>query len=140
MTPLKERHRVFIEKYLANGGHGVDAARDAGYSGNDRVLSSRASELLARKDVKAALKDRTDKDPKVADRAERQQWWTRIMRGKIKAGWKERLEASKLLARSQGDFIDRHEHTVKGAVVIVTLPDNGRGDGPGVKDIEPGPT
>ena len=48
-------------------------------------------------------------DPTVADRIERQQFWTAIMRGDLPCGMRERLRAAELLGRSQGDFVKRIE-------------------------------
>lgn len=133
-TALKERHRKFVEAYLSNGGSGVEAARSAGYSGEGPQLAVRASELLARDDVKAAIAERVENDPAVAGRVEIQQKWTKLMRADgLKVAVKEQLEASKLLARSHGMFVEKHEIAHTGTVVI-TLPDNGRGDGPARDD------
>lgn len=124
---LKERHRKFVENYMQNGGNGVEAARAAGYRGTNKALASRAAELTHRPEVQAAIQTRVDNDPAVSTRQDRQRWWTEVMRDQ-RVGMKERIEASKLIARAQGDFVDRKEVSVNGGVVIF-LPDNGRGDG-----------
>jgi hypothetical protein len=139
-TPLKESHRRFVEAYMSNGGVGVEAARAAGYSGDNAALATRASELLGREDVQAAMHERVEADPTVVDRKERQRWWSSVMRGvdangaTLKIPLKERIEASKLLARAQGDFVERKVITHEGNVFIA-LPDNGRGDGPAPREL-----
>lgn len=128
-TTLKERHRKFVEAFMGvAAGNGVEAARIAGYRGDNKALATRAAELTHRPDIQAAMQKRVEADPIVATRAQRQEWWTTVMQDD-NVGMKERLEASKLLARTQGDFVERHEHTVNAGVMIL-LPDNGRGDGP----------
>ncbi len=44
-TKLTQRQRLFVEAYLANP-NGREAARAAGYSGDDNTLSTRAFELM----------------------------------------------------------------------------------------------
>jgi phage terminase small subunit len=44
---VKARHDLFIEAYVENGGNGAEAARAAGYSGSNLVLSQSASRALA---------------------------------------------------------------------------------------------
>jgi hypothetical protein len=41
--------------------------------------------------------------------AERQQFWTAVLRGEESAEMKDRLKASELLGKCQGDFIERVE-------------------------------
>lgn len=134
-TALKERHRRFVDAYFANGGNGVEAARAAGFSGSPAVLATRASELLRRADVKAAMKERVEADPSIADRDELLRFFTRVARGvdekgrPLKTGLKDRLEAAKQAGRAIGIFVIRHQVEVTGQV-LVCLPDNQRGDGP----------
>jgi phage terminase small subunit len=52
-TKLTQRQRLFVEAYLANP-NGREAARAAGYSGDDNTLSTRAFELM--------------RNPKIAER------------------------------------------------------------------------
>ena len=50
----------------------------------------------------------------IADREERQAWWTAVMRGEpdgTAPTLSERLRASELLGRAQGDFVERREVT-----------------------------
>lgn len=138
---LSERHRRFVEAYMGEAaGNGARAAELAGFKGTNKVRSETARKLLARKDVKAAMAERIESDPLVATREERQRYWTAVMRGAEKvtikvrgkmvavpASIQDRLKASLLLGRAQGDFVERHEHKVTGVVEVV-LPDNGRGD------------
>jgi hypothetical protein len=49
----------------------------------------------------------------IATREERQSFWTAMMRGEEPGEPKDRLKASELLGRSQGDFIDRVDATTR---------------------------
>lgn len=132
MPALKEQHRRFLESYMGESkGNGVEAARAAGYKGNRDTLASTASKLLARSDIRAAMKERVADDPTIVDRDERQRWWSRVMRGvdekgrKVKIPISARIEASKLLGKTQGDFIEKREVKHTGEVVFY-IPKNGR--------------
>jgi phage terminase small subunit len=114
-APLSERERRFVEAYMGPAaGNATAAARLAGYS--DKTAGSQASRLLKKVNIQNALRTRVDSDPQVADREARQRFWTSVMggRGKFaKVPWKDRLKASELLGKTQGDFVERHEHTGK---------------------------
>lgn len=145
---LTPKQRAFVEAYTgAAGGNGTQAARLAGYKGNDATLSAVANENLrkplVREAIAAATKATTSKA--IATRKERQEFFTSVMRGtecttpmftmygkpikdqytgeQVKAAPepKERLKAGELLGRMQGDFIDRievrAEEALKGALV-----------------------
>lgn len=129
---LSERHRRFVELYMGEcAGVGVEAAKRAGYKGTRKVLSETARKILARKDVQDALEQRVKDDPTVANRSDRQAFWTSVMKGdelvphgKAKRmgppSMRDRLLASQLLGRSQGDFVElhRHKHEVNGEVRV----------------------
>lgn len=57
MTPKEE---ALIANYLANGFNGVQAARDAGYKGNDNVLAVTAHRVLRKAKVVARVRERLD--------------------------------------------------------------------------------
>lgn len=52
---LTFKQEKFVQTYVLNGGNGTDAARQAGYKGNDKTLSVVAVENLAKPSIKAAL-------------------------------------------------------------------------------------
>lgn len=139
--------QTFAEAYVESW-NGAKAAQTAGYTGSSKVLSESARKLLRRDDVKAMIEALLKENlvERKATREERQRWWTSIMQGeeltidvtdlmgnvrrvKQRPTPQMRLKASELLGKSEGDFIEKHEHEVKGTVTIL-LPDNGRGDGP----------
>jgi phage terminase small subunit len=126
---VTEKQRRFIEAYMGEAaGNATQAARLAGYAGNERTLIQVGSENLTKPDIRRAIAARIKADPKVRDRKALQAWWNARMDDK-RMGPKERLKASELLAKSQGVFVDRHEVTGAsgGPQVVLYLPDNGRG-------------
>lgn len=112
---LKEER--FVAAYTGNG---VEAARAAGYSGDNDTLAANASRLLTRDRVKAALAARSTKElrPLVKNRLERQQWWSHVMADEA-AALRDRIRASELLGRSEADFTEKLE--VKGELTLELL-------------------
>lgn len=88
-----------------------------------------AKELHTRSYIKKAIKDRaaTEKrDPRIATRQQRQIFWTETMNGK-RNKMRDRLEASKLLGKSEADFIEKTELTGKdGGPIQVSIVDFGK--------------
>jgi len=113
MQELDARQQRFVEFYVGNG---VEAARAAGYTGNDRTLAATASRLLARDNIKAAMmakdaraesvKIQEDTKHQIATRSERRGFWTKVMND-VEADMSDRLRASELLGKSVGDFIEK---------------------------------
>ncbi|MEQ1896773.1 MAG: terminase small subunit [Vicinamibacterales bacterium] len=104
-TPLTERERRFVEAYLGDAaGNATKAAELAGYSATS---ARRIGTRLSSKDhIQQAIDVRAQRDPAVWTRQQRQQFWTRIANDP-ETPIRERLKASELLGRSQGDFIER---------------------------------
>lgn len=113
---LTEKQRRFCEAFAENGGRAVPAAEEAGYSRPD----PEGARLLGNARVKAALERLrlSTTSQKIATREERQAFWTAMMRGEEPGEPKDRLKASELLGKSQGDFIERHEHSQSGPVSL----------------------
>lgn len=111
---LSERERRFVEAYMGKAaGNATKAAELAGYS----VKSARriGTRLSTKDYIQAAIESRQSNAPDVADRAERQAFWTTTMRTGERMT--DRLKASELLGRSGADFIERHEHTHRVSLV-----------------------
>lgn len=102
---LNPRQQKFVDIY---DGNGVESARKAGYTGSDNTLAQTAHDLLRNPKIVEALKNRekVEKRARIADRAMRQKYWTRVMQSK-KESTRDRLRASELLGKSEGDFITR---------------------------------
>ena len=104
---LTIKQQRFIEAF---NGNAAAAARVAGYRHPDRI----GSRLMTRPAIRAAILARENeiRDAAIATRAERQQFWSAVMRDEGQPT-RERLRATELLGKSEGDFLDRQEVTGK---------------------------
>ena len=110
---LTEKQRRFCEEYAANGGNGTKAAEAAGYS----QPAEQAYENLRKPQITTAIEALREETTTSAimNREERQAYWTAVIRGEVMEpdgkppAIRDRLRASELLARSQGDYLDRAE-------------------------------
>jgi len=102
---LNARQRAFVEAYCGNA---TEAAITAGYSA--KYAGRNADKLLKNTKIQEALKEREDKrlTSLIATREERQRFWTSMMRDEARKE-ADRLKASELLAKSEGDFLERRE-------------------------------
>ncbi len=107
---LTSKQEKFVEVY---DGNGTEAARLAGYEGNDNVLAQAARDNLRNPQITQAIKARETKQVSgaVATREERQRFWSEIMHND-EVEMRDRLRASELLGKSQADFTEKHEHSV----------------------------
>lgn len=104
---LTFKQQKFVEFYKGNG---TEAARLAGYKGNDVTLGAVGTENLKKPLVAEAIKKRNMKTDKslIATREDRQKFWSEVMQsGDIKMA--ERLKASELLGKSEIDFTEKHQ-------------------------------
>jgi len=102
--PFTVKQQRFIDFY---DGNATDAARKAGYKGNNNTLGQVGDENLKKPKILKAILERETKRNKstIADRQERQEFWTEFMRNKDITP-QERFKASELLGRSEADFTD----------------------------------
>ena len=103
---LSPKQQKFVEIYAACG-NATEAARQAGY----RKPHPQGAENLQKPTIQLAIATLTKQtaDARIATVAERQQFWTAVLRGEESAEMKDRLKASELLGKCQGDFIERVE-------------------------------
>ena len=106
--PLTMLQLRFVACYIANGGNGTQAAKDAGFRcKSDVAFSRRASDLLRQSGVNAEISYRLQQveDAKTAKRAEILQFYTSVMRGEvldqfgIEASLDTRIKAANELAK-----------------------------------------
>lgn len=97
------RQQRFIEAY---DGNATQAAIQAGYS--EKTARSAGQRLLTNADIQSAICSREEqrRAELIADRESRQAFWSRIMRDESES-MTARLKASELLAKSEGDFLER---------------------------------
>jgi phage terminase small subunit len=117
---LTERQAAFV-RAMAAGKTATQAAKDAGYS--SAYADRQAAKLVVNPQIRAHLTKLNAEiaSPEIADAAERQRWWTSVVRDKA-ADMKSRLRASELLGKAQGDFIEKQEHS--GVVTIRVIRDS----------------
>lgn len=131
---LSEKQRRFVEAYMGEAaGNATKAAELAGYKGSYATIAAVARDNLRRPAIRAAIDQRAEEDPAVMTRKERQRFWTAVARGEIgtrkiagdaevvfPSEMKDRLKATELLGKSQGDFLERIELTGKDGGPVVT--------------------
>ncbi len=102
---LTVQQRRFVDAYQGNA---TEAAIAAGYS--KKTAAEQASRLLKNVKIAKAIEKRAKRDakPTIADRQKRQEFWTAVM-GDKNEKMMERLKASELLGKSEGDFLERFE-------------------------------
>lgn len=126
---LNPKQRMFVEAFY---GCPLEAARIAGYNGEDTYLRAQGNKLLSNPLIMQAIRDRSKYQNKmtnvIADKDHRQELWTSIMRNNdiherenkdpngitIPAAnipLAIRLKASELLGKSEGDFVERIDIT-----------------------------
>lgn len=102
---LTDRQKRFIDAYSGNA---AEAARAAGYS--SKTADKIASQLMDKQEIIDAIhareKERTSAE--IMTREQRQIFWSTITRDTSQR-IADRLRASELLAKSEGDFIERRE-------------------------------
>lgn len=109
---LTAKQIKWAHAYYKNGGNGVGAARDAGYSGNTNVLNSIS--LGNKKNSRVmALVEKLENGMEYSDAAGKEDimvWWTLVMNDEV-AGMKsgDRLKASEYLAKANRMFVEQKE-------------------------------
>lgn len=112
---LTPRQKRFVELF---DGNATEAARAAGFK-NPNVYSN---DLMKKPEIVAAIRAREKERNAegIMTREQRQIFWSMIARDTSQKTT-DRLRASELLARSEGDFLERHELT--GADGEALIPD-----------------
>ena len=121
MPKLTLKQQRFAQLY---DGNGVRTAKESGYSGNNNVLNQISMKNLSNPRIREIIEDREARQnkSKVANREERQQFWTEIMYDCAEST-KDRLQASTLLAKSQCDFVEKREIESENKNTVILLPD-----------------
>lgn len=108
------RQKRFADEYIITG-NVYQSAIAAGYS--ESYAKSRSCEMLENVSVSEYIKERNKEldSEKIATMKEVKEFWTRLMRSSV-TEHKDALKASELIARTNGAFIDKVEHS--GGVAI----------------------
>lgn len=98
---LSHRQQAFIDNYTGNA---TEAAKLAGYSA--ATAYSSGQRLLKQPQIAEAIRAREQERqaPNIANREQRLAFWTAVMRDPDEST-RDRLRASELLAKAQGDFL-----------------------------------
>ena len=86
VKPLTMIQLAFVSAYLANGGNGTQAAKEAGYKcKSDNAYARQASDLLRQSHINGEISYRLNmiEEAKVAKRTEILQFYTSVMRGEV---------------------------------------------------------
>ena len=107
---LSVKQRRFVEAY---DGNATAAAIAAGYSPKTARLQGHKN--ITKDNILEAIQSRENKrmESTILTREERQAFWSDIIRNEDEKNIMAKLKASELLAKSEGDFLDRHELTGK---------------------------
>ncbi len=102
---LTAKQQVFVMEYL-NDFNATRAAQAAGYS--QRTAYSIGQRLLKNVEISQAINSAMTerKNQLIATREQRQQFWTAVMTD-TEQDMRSRLRASELLAKSEGDFLEK---------------------------------
>ena len=110
---LTEKQRRFADYYIQTG-NASEAYRRAGHKGKSAsTVTTNANRLLTNADIMLYIAEQNAKlaDERIADMKEIKQFWTDVLRGNEAALMKDRLKASELIAKTNGAFLDRVEHS-----------------------------
>ena len=102
---LTAKQQVFVMEYM-NDFNATRAAQAAGYS--QRTAYSIGQRLLKNVEISQAINSAMTerKNQLIATREQRQQFWTAVMTD-TEQDMRSRLRASELLAKSEGDFLEK---------------------------------
>lgn len=116
---LSVKQRRFIEAY---DGNATAAAIAAGYSPKTARLQGHKN--ITKDNILEAIQSRENKrmESTILTREERQAFWSDIIRNEDEKNIMAKLKASELLAKSEGDFLDRHELTGKDGAPLDVAP------------------
>jgi len=108
-TKLTVKQQRFVDFYEGNA---TQAAIQAGYS--EKTANVIGPENLAKPRIFDAIQNRLQKvdKPKIMSREDRQKFWSKVSHDDEQS-MNDRLRASELLAKSQSDFLQRHEMEIK---------------------------
>ena len=100
---LTVKQQRFVEAY---NGNATEAMIAAGYSA--KSAASNVDKILKNTEIQAAIQNREKErnSAAIATREERQTFWTSVLRDP-ETDLRDRLRASELLGKSEGDFLER---------------------------------
>lgn len=120
MDKLSVKQKAFADLYMVTG-NATQSYIDAGYSATTRAVAEANGRRLLVNDkvshyIQKLSKEVTNEN--IADMIEVREFWTETMRASH-VERKDRLKASEYIAKTNGAFLDRTEHSGNVDVVIV---------------------
>ncbi|EKE30476.1 terminase small subunit [Salimicrobium jeotgali] len=109
MAKMTEKQKRFADYYIKTG-NASEAARNAGYSA--KTAHRIGQENLQKPAIYKYIEKRNKEleDSRTADMKEVREFWTGMMRDRMVEP-KDRLKASEFIAKTNGAFIERVEHS-----------------------------
>jgi phage terminase small subunit len=106
---LTPKQQAFADYYIQTG-NATESAIKAGYSKN--TAKEIGCENLTKLNIKQYI-DKANKEIKntrIADMKEVKEFWSNVLRGE-ESDMKDRLKASEFIAKTNGAFLDKIEHS-----------------------------
>lgn len=127
---LTPKQAAFVDAYCgAARGNATEAARMAGYRGNDNTLRAVGGENLLKPAVALAVKERADRvaSSRIMTIEQMQEMLTQIAARNAEEDPQVAINAVKELGKMQGAYIDRQQVEHRGIPqTVFVLPSNGR--------------
>lgn len=116
---LTDIQKKFIDNYIETG-NATQSYIDAGYKARGNSAEANASRLLRNVKAREYIEERNKalESPRIATMTEVKEFWTNTMNAKNEET-KDRLKASELIAKTNGAFLDKVEHSGKLGVTII---------------------
>jgi len=111
MPTLKQSR--FVTAYVLNGGNGRQAAKEAGYQGNDHTLAQIAHENLIKPDIVGALREPLESEEELRERVIRELKSLAFALPNDGLGVMAKLRSLELLAKCLGSFKKPAENRVE---------------------------
>lgn len=106
---LTEKQKRFCDYYIETG-NAAEAARLAGYS--KRTARQMGQENLTKPYILEYIQKRNEelRNERTADMQEVREFWTSVLRN-VEEAMAHRLKASEFIAKTNGAFVDKVEHS-----------------------------
>ncbi|MEK4425882.1 terminase small subunit [Solibacillus sp. FSL K6-1523] len=116
---LTIKQQRFADYYIETG-NATESAIRAGYS--EKTARSIGQENLTKPDIIKYIEKRNEEldDARIADIKEVKQFWTVVLRDET-LETKDRLKASEFIAKTNGAFIDKVEHSGEVTNTVVEM-------------------
>jgi phage terminase small subunit len=111
MAGMTVKQKMFADEYIKTG-NATQSYISAGYKARGNGAEVNACKLLRNTKVRDYIRKRNKELDKstIADMQEVKEFWTNMLRNRA-ADPKDRLKASELIAKTNGAFLDRVEHS-----------------------------